>query len=98
MLGCKRLLPRIAVHHKQRVHAQHHLQMSSGRRARPSLSAICRRVSRDIRATSEQHEFVAEIKGKLRVLVLTREDVRKVISSAKDAASLFIGSLVGGYE
>jgi hypothetical protein len=34
-------------------------------------------------------ESVAEIKGKLRVLDLTREDVRETISSAQNAASLF---------
>jgi hypothetical protein len=43
-------------------------------------------------------ESVAEIKGKLRVLDLTREDVRKAIASAKDAASLFVGHLASDYE
>jgi hypothetical protein len=33
---------------------------------------------------------VAQIKGKLRVLDLTREDVRKAIATAKDAPSLFV--------
>jgi type III restriction enzyme len=43
-------------------------------------------------------ESVVEIKGKLRVLDLTREDVRKAIASAKDAASLFVSLLASDYE
>jgi type III restriction enzyme len=43
-------------------------------------------------------ESVAEVKGKLRVLDLTREDVRKAIASAKDAANLFVGYLASDYE
>jgi len=43
-------------------------------------------------------ESVAEVKGKLRALDLTREDVRKAIASAKDAASLFVGFLASDYE
>ena len=43
-------------------------------------------------------ESVAEIKGKLRVLDLTREEVRKGTTSAKDAASLFVGFLASDYE
>jgi len=43
-------------------------------------------------------ESVAEVKGKLRVLDLTREDVRKAIASAKDAASLFAGYLASDYD
>lgn len=43
-------------------------------------------------------ESVAEVKGKLRALNLTREDVRKAIASAKDAASLFVGLLATDYE
>ena len=43
-------------------------------------------------------ESVAEIKGKLRALDLTREDVRKLIASAKDAKSLFVGPLANDYE
>ena len=43
-------------------------------------------------------ESVAKVKGKLRVLDLTREDVRKAIASAKDAANLFVGHLASDYE
>lgn len=43
-------------------------------------------------------ESVAEVKGKLRVLDLTREDVRKAIASAKDAAGLFVGHWASDYE
>ena len=43
-------------------------------------------------------ESVAEVKGKLRVLDLKREDVRKAIAIAKDAASLFVGLLASDYE
>jgi hypothetical protein len=43
-------------------------------------------------------ESVAEVKGKLRVLDLTHEDVRKAIASAKDAANLFVGHLASDYE
>lgn len=42
-------------------------------------------------------ESVAEALGKLRVLDLTNEDVRKGIAAAKDAASLFAGSLAKDY-
>jgi len=42
-------------------------------------------------------ESVAEIKGKLRVLDLKNEDVRKGIADANDAASLFTGKLAGDY-
>ena len=43
-------------------------------------------------------ESVAKVKRKLRVLDLTREDVRKVMASAKDAESLFAGYLASDYE
>jgi type III restriction enzyme len=43
-------------------------------------------------------ESVAEVKGKLRVLDLTREDVRSAAAEAKDAASLFVGQLACDYE
>jgi hypothetical protein len=43
-------------------------------------------------------ESVAEVKGKLRVLDLTRDDVRKAIADAKDAAELYVGGLAGDYE
>jgi hypothetical protein len=43
-------------------------------------------------------ESVAEVKGKVRVLDLTHEDVRKAVASAKDAASLFVGHLASDYE
>jgi len=43
-------------------------------------------------------ESVAEIKSKLRVMDLTRGDVRKAIADAKDAASLFVGGLASDYE
>jgi type III restriction enzyme len=43
-------------------------------------------------------ESVAKVKGKLRVLDLTREDVRKAIAGAKDAPSLFVGHLASDYE
>ncbi len=43
-------------------------------------------------------ESIAEVKAKLRVLDLTREDVRKAIVSTKDATSLFNGSLASDYE
>jgi hypothetical protein len=43
-------------------------------------------------------ESVVEVKGKLRVLNLMREDVRKAIASAKDAASLFVGHFASDYE
>lgn len=42
-------------------------------------------------------ESVAEVKKKLRVLDLTKEDVRKAVATAKDAASLFSGSLARDY-
>ena len=42
-------------------------------------------------------ESVAEAMGKLRVLDLTNEDVRKGIAAAKDAASLFSGELARDY-
>ena len=42
-------------------------------------------------------ESVAEAMGKLRVLDLTNEDVRKGIAAAKDAASLFAGGLAKDY-
>lgn len=42
-------------------------------------------------------ESVAEAKGKLRVLDLTNEVVRKGIASAKDAESLFSGGLASDY-
>jgi type III restriction enzyme len=42
-------------------------------------------------------ESVAEALGKLRVLDLTNEDVRKGIAVAKDAASLFTGGLARDY-
>jgi hypothetical protein len=35
--------------------------------------------------------------GKLRVIDLTNEDVRKSIASAMDAASLFLGGLAKDY-
>jgi type III restriction enzyme len=43
-------------------------------------------------------ESVAEVKGKLRVLDLTRQDVRQAVASAKDATSLFVGHCAGDYE
>ncbi len=44
-------------------------------------------------------ESVAEVKkGKLRVLDLMRQDVRKAIASATDAASLYVGQLASDYE
>lgn len=43
-------------------------------------------------------ESVAAVKGKLRVLELTRDDVRKAIADAKDAVSLFAGTLASDYE
>lgn len=42
-------------------------------------------------------ESVAEARGKLRVLDLTREDVRTAIADANDAASLFSGGLARDY-
>jgi len=42
-------------------------------------------------------ESVAEAMGKLRVLDLTNEEVRKGIAAAKDAASLFTGALARDY-
>jgi hypothetical protein len=42
-------------------------------------------------------ESVAEALGKLRVLDLTNDKVREAIASAKDAASLFSGTLAGDY-
>ena len=42
-------------------------------------------------------ESVAEAMGKLRVLDLTKEDVRRGIAAAKDAASLFAGGLARDY-
>jgi type III restriction enzyme len=43
-------------------------------------------------------ESVAAIKGKLRVLDLTRRNVRKAIAEAKDTEVLFSGSLASDYE
>lgn len=40
---------------------------------------------------------VAEVGGKLRVLDLSRDKVRKAIAAAEDAASLFSGALAGDY-
>lgn len=42
-------------------------------------------------------ESVAEAMGRLRVLDLTKEEVRKAIAAAKDAASLFAGGLARDY-
>ena len=42
-------------------------------------------------------ESVAEAKGKLRVLDLTNDDVRKGIAAAKNAESLFCGILARDY-
>ena len=42
-------------------------------------------------------ESVAEAMGRLRVLDLTKEEVRSAIASAKDAASLFAGGLARDY-
>ncbi|MEN9489877.1 MAG: hypothetical protein RJA63_326 [Pseudomonadota bacterium] len=42
-------------------------------------------------------EAVAEALGKLRVLDLTKAEVRQAIASAKDAASLFNGLLARDY-
>lgn len=42
-------------------------------------------------------ESVAEVKGKLRVLDLTNEEVRKAIAVARDATSLFGGALAVDY-
>jgi len=42
-------------------------------------------------------ESVAEVKGKLRVLDLTNEEVRKAIADTKDATSLFAGALAVDY-
>lgn len=42
-------------------------------------------------------ESVAEAKGKLRVLDLTKVEVREAVASAKDAASLFAGVLASDY-
>lgn len=42
-------------------------------------------------------ESVAEVKGKLRFLDLTKEEVRRAIGSTKDAASLFGGLLAQDY-
>ncbi len=43
-------------------------------------------------------ESVAEAKGKLRVLDLTKEAVRQAIAAAKEAASLFSGTLARDYR
>jgi hypothetical protein len=43
-------------------------------------------------------ESVAEVMGKLRVLDLTRDNVRKAIADAKDAAALFGGTLGADYQ
>lgn len=42
-------------------------------------------------------ESVAAIKGKLRVLDLTRDNVRNAITDAEDSEGLFAGSLAGDY-
>lgn len=42
-------------------------------------------------------ESVAEAMGKLRVLDLTNEDVRKAIAAASDATTLFSGVLASDY-
>ena len=42
-------------------------------------------------------ESVARVKGKLRILDLTGEQVRKAITSAKDAASLYVDPLASDY-
>jgi hypothetical protein len=43
-------------------------------------------------------ESVAKIKGKLRVLDLTRENVRNAIRATRDLESLFAGSFASDYE
>lgn len=43
-------------------------------------------------------ESVAEVKGRLRVLDLKREDVREAVTSAQDAEGLFSGSLADDYQ
>ncbi|TSP09980.1 DEAD/DEAH box helicase [Cupriavidus campinensis] len=43
-------------------------------------------------------ESVAQVKGKLRSLDLSREDVRQAVISAQDAMSLFSGALAADYE
>ncbi len=43
-------------------------------------------------------ESVAEVKGKLRVLDLMREDVRNSVANAKDAEGLFVSPLASDYE
>lgn len=48
--------------------------------------------------TYRRIESVAEVKGRVRVLDLTREAVRNAIASAKDAVSLFVSSLAGDYR
>ena len=42
-------------------------------------------------------ESVAEAMGKLRVFDLTKEEVRKALAAATDAASLFNGGLARNY-
>ena len=42
-------------------------------------------------------ESVAEAMGKLRVFDLTKEEVRKALAAATDAASLFNGGLTRNY-
>jgi type III restriction enzyme len=42
-------------------------------------------------------EAVAEVKGKLRVLDLTREEVRKAVAEGKDAKALYGGAFASDY-
>ena len=48
--------------------------------------------------TYRRIESVVRVRSTLRVLDLTREDVRKAIASATDAASLYVGSTASEYE
>jgi hypothetical protein len=43
-------------------------------------------------------DSVAKVKSKLRVIDLTREDVRNAIANANDAASVFVSPLANDYE
>ena len=64
--------------------------------ALPKLQGIARYAETHTKAF-RRIESVAEVNGKFRILDMTREDVRKAVSDAKDAKSLFSGPLANDY-
>lgn len=65
--------------------------------ALPKLSGLAR-YAEIHRNTYRRIEAVAQVDGKLRVLDLTRDDVREAIALASSASSLYGGALAGDYR